>query len=183
MTVRFAVASTLLLALAACSSTTSVSAPYKHAALRTNVAGPGDTVLTIPVRRPLPNVLGGNDIWGRTVDAGRITIRLIGAQGSRATFERADMAILSDETTLSRTPLLIPDNRTTSVSGTYNGKPFRGTLTEKSMRVIGQSHVNRAAIASEPVRFTLGIGEATMIGGKTLRVISVLRNSVTYSVN
>lgn len=88
-------------------------------------------------RRSLPNIVGKADLFRRTTDAGRTTVRYLGSQGGRAVFERSDIIVESTATTMSETPLIIPNTTTTSVSGTVGNMPVSGTARSTSYQVIG----------------------------------------------
>jgi hypothetical protein len=150
----------------------------------TNIAraGPGDTVISLELRRPLPNIFGKPDIFGRTISAGRTTVRFLGTEGSRAVFERSDIVISNDATTMSQTPLFIPQTTTTNIYGSVGGVPMSGTATSNSLQVIGPRPSSEFGTAESPVRFKLGSGERVTIQGKTLRVIHVSPASVEYIV-
>jgi len=49
-------------------------------------AGIGDTVIDLKLTQSLPNAFGKADIFGRTRDAGRVIVRLVGLDGNQATF-------------------------------------------------------------------------------------------------
>ena len=65
----------------------------------------------------LPNVFGAPDIFGRRRPAGRVVVQYLGIQNGMAYFNRQSTAISSNETTMTRTPLLIPRNSQTIVNG------------------------------------------------------------------
>jgi hypothetical protein len=139
-------------------------------------------VISLELRRPLPNIFGKPDIFGRTISAGRTTVRYLGTDGSRAIFERSDIIITSDATTMSRTPLFIPQTTTTNIYGSVGGESMSGTATSRSLRVIGPRPSTEYATAERPVRITLGSGERVTVQGKTLRVLHVSPASVDYIV-
>jgi hypothetical protein len=145
-------------------------------------AGPGDTVISFELRRPLPNIFGKPDIFGRTIAAGRITVRYLGAEGSRAVFERSDITISDDATTMSRTPLFIPQTTTTHVYGSVGGESMSGTATSNSLQVIGPRPSTQYATTERPIRIVLGSGESVVVQGTVLRVIRVPPGSVDYVI-
>jgi hypothetical protein len=77
-----------------------ISAPSGH-------ADPGDLVMDINVTEALPNVFGAPDIFGRRRPAGRVVVQYLGIQNGMAYFNRQSTAISSNETTMTRTPLLM----------------------------------------------------------------------------
>jgi hypothetical protein len=145
-------------------------------------AGPGDTVISVELRRPLPNIFGKPDIFGRTTSAGRTTVRYLGAEGSRAVFERSDIVISNDANTMSETPLFIPQTTTTNVYGSVGGVPMNGSATSHSLQVIGPRPSTQYGVAEGPVRIKLGSGQRVTIQGRTLRVIHVSPAWVDYIV-
>jgi hypothetical protein len=164
------------MALVACASIEASAQPTNP----TNIvrAGPGDIVMSFELRRPLPNIFGKPDIFGRTTDAGRITVRYLGTEGSRAVFERSDVVISNDATTMSQTPLFVPQTTTTHVYGSVGGVPMNGTATSNSLQVIGPRPSTQFGTAESPVRILLGSGESVAVQGKTPRVIHVSPASV-----
>jgi hypothetical protein len=77
-------------------------------ASRAYLAGVGDTVLDLKQTQSLPNAFGRADLFGRTRDAGRVTVRFVGLDGNQAVFVRQDVAIQSNETTLTQGPQIVP---------------------------------------------------------------------------
>jgi hypothetical protein len=99
-------------------------------------AGPGDVVMSFQSRKALPNVVGGADIFGRTTNAGGTTVRFVGTQGSRAVFERMDVTVESNATTMSESPMIIPQSTTTTVQGTVGRTDVYGTARSTSYQYI-----------------------------------------------
>lgn len=67
------------------------------------VAGLGEVIYHADVRAPLPNLRGKPDIFGRQLIVGRIDVRYLGlAEDGRARFQRAEVPIVSNETTVTR---------------------------------------------------------------------------------
>lgn len=168
--------------LAACSTTQTTSKLTTQADGQQRAAGPGDTVMALQSTRPLPNIVGGADIFGRTVNAGGTTVRYLGSQGGRATFERIDVAVQSNATTMSETPLVLPTTSRTTVQGNIGMTPVSGTATSTSTQVIPARGSSQYAAMAQPIRFSLGQGQSTVIAGSTLTVIQVQANLVVYTV-
>lgn len=145
-------------------------------------AGPGDTVMTFQSQRSLPNAFGRADLFGRTTNAGRTTIRYIGTQGSRAVFERSDIIIDSNATTMSETPLIIPQTTITTMQGSVGMTPVSGTASSTSYRYIAPRGSSQTASAQRPIQIVLGQGESVPVEGRTLRVVRVARSSVEYMI-
>lgn len=68
-----------------------------------SVAGLGEVIYHADVRAPLPNLRGRPDIFGRQLIVGRIDVRYLGlTEDGRARFQRAEVPIISNETTVTR---------------------------------------------------------------------------------
>jgi hypothetical protein len=80
-------------------------------------AGPGDLVMNINVTEALPNAFGAPDIFGRRRPAGHTVVQFVGIQDGMAYFVRQSAAVSSNETTMTRTPLLIPRTSQTITNG------------------------------------------------------------------
>lgn len=172
----------VLMATVACApvqTATTLATPASGAA---RVAGPGDVVMDFQSRRALPNAFGGADIFGRTTDAGRTTVRYLGSQGQVAVFERADISIQSNATTMTETPLLLPQTSRTSVRGTIGTTPIAGSATSTSYQYIAPRPSSAYATASPPIQIRIASGQSVTIQGHTLRVGRVTPTSVEYSV-
>lgn len=146
------------------------------------IAGPGDAVMDFELSRPLPNAFGQADIFGRRTNAGRTLVRFIGVQNGAAVFQRSDIAIQSNATTMNQTPLIIPQVSRTMVDGTVGGRHVSGTETTTSYSVIGPRPTQQLVSEARPITITLAAGQSAPIQGKTLQVIRVSAQSVTYSV-
>lgn len=180
--IRFGLLLVAVVALAACSTTQTATTLAMPADGQPRTAGPGDTVMSFQSTRPMPNIVGGADIWGRTVNAGGTTVRYLGSQGGRATFERIDVAVQSNETTMSHTPLILPTSSQTTVQGNIGMTPVSGTATSSSVQVIPARGSSQYATMAQPIRFSLGRSQSTVIEGRTLTVMQVNSNSVVYAI-
>jgi hypothetical protein len=168
--------------LAACApveTKTSLTTPSSGAVMS---AGPGDVVLSFQSRRALPNAFGKADLFGRTTNAGGTTVRYVGSRGGRALFERTDVQVESNATTLSETPLIVPTTTNTRVSGTVGHTPVTGQATSTSYQYVPPRDSSQYATAQRPITFSLSEGEKTTVAGRTLRIIRVQPSSVEYRV-
>lgn len=168
--------------LAACApveTKTSLTTPSSGA---TMTAGPGDVVLNFQSRRALPNAFGKADLFGRTTNAGGTTVRYVGSRGGRAVFERTDVQVVSNATTMSETPLIVPTTTNTRVSGTVGHTPVTGQATSTSYKYVPPRGSSEYATAQRPITFSLSAGEKTSVAGRTLRVIRIHPSSVEYRV-
>jgi hypothetical protein len=173
----------MALALAACSSVetkTSLVTPAATEAVVT--AGPGDVVMRFQSRRSLPNVFGKADLYGRTTNAGSITVRYVGSRGAQAVFERTDVEVVSNATTMSESPLILPTTASTNFNGSIGATPVSGTATSTSYRFIPARGSSQYATTSQPIQFVLGEGQSVPVSGRTLRVVEVGPASVRYRI-
>ncbi|WP_157014361.1 hypothetical protein [Mesorhizobium xinjiangense] len=145
-------------------------------------AGPGDTVLSFQSRRSLPNIVGRADLFGRTTNAGGTKVRYLGTQGQQAVFVRTDVHVESNATTMSETPLILPNYSSTSISGTVGTTPISGTATSTSYQYIPARGSTEYVTAERPIRINLSSGQTLKVEGKTLRVIRVNSHSVDYRI-
>jgi hypothetical protein len=145
-------------------------------------AGVGDVAFDVRQRESLPNVFGRADIYGRTRDTGRVTLRYAGAKDGRAYFVRNDVTIETNETTMSRSPMVIPTTQLSSMSGNVGTIPVSATGTTTSMAVLPPAPVSRMISQTGGFVVSAPIGGALPIEGHTLRIVSADEGSVTYSV-
>lgn len=79
-----------------------IQAPNKD--LETNIGG---VVFRVNRASPLPNLFGKADIFGRTVDRGFVELRYKGqSPDGLLLFQLTDVETTSNETTMSRTPMV-----------------------------------------------------------------------------
>ncbi|MER9680365.1 hypothetical protein NKJ23_13680 [Mesorhizobium sp. M0184] len=169
------------LALAACTpveTKTSLLTP----ANQVRSAGPGDIVMNFQSRRSLPNIVGKADLFGRTTDAGQMTVRYLGTRGTQAVFERSDVTVESNATTMSETPLIFPNTTNTNVNGSIGGTPVSATATSTSFQYIPPRGSSQYATAARPIQIALSEGQSVKVEGRTLRVIRVSPTSVDYRI-
>jgi len=184
MSKKLVVAAVLLsgLALSACSSVETKTSLVTPAGGTVRTAGPGDVVMDFQSRKALPNAFGKADLFGRTTNAGRTTVRYVGTRGGQAYFERSDVVVESNATTMSETPLIVPHTTNTSMTGMIGNVPVYGNANSTSYQFIPARGSSQFATASQPVQFSLGAEQSAAISGKTLRVISVGGASVQYRI-
>ncbi|QFR33828.1 hypothetical protein [Ancylobacter sp. TS-1] len=147
------------------------------------MAGPGDTVMDFRVTKPLPNAFGQADIFGRTTNAGKVSVRYLGNQDGRAVFERSDVSVESNATTMNQTPMMIPQTSETRVSGMVGGTPVSGNATSTSYSYVGPRPTTSYATASRPLGIALRPGESVSIEGRSLTVIGIAGSSVEYRID
>lgn len=147
------------------------------------VAGPGDTVMEFDLKKPLPNALGKADVFGRTTYAGRTSVHFVGSQAGVAVFERSDLSVETDATTMSQTPLHVPQTTTTNINGTVGNAPLSGSASSTSYSVVGPRPSRSYASASQPILIRLGAGQSVRIEGRILTVVRVGPASVEYRID
>lgn len=125
----------LLLVVSAITLMVACSPIQRHEAVqqpaeRELVAGVGDVVLRIDQSRDLENIFGRADLYGRKTKEGFIEVRYLGfTRSGKAAFVRQDVAIHSNETTLTRQGgLIIPNTyqSTTTTTGMVGSVPVTG---------------------------------------------------------
>ncbi|MEW9806420.1 hypothetical protein ABUE31_10520 [Mesorhizobium sp. ZMM04-5] len=149
------------MALSACApveTRTSLTTPVANGAM---TAGPGDVVLNFQSRRALPNAFGKADLFGRTTNAGGTTVRYVGSRGGRAVFERTDVQVVSNATTMSDTPLIVPATTNTRVTGVVGHTPVTGQATSTSYRYVPPRGSSEYATAQQPITFSLDAGRCS----------------------
>lgn len=146
-------------------------------------AGPGDTIMDVKITKSLPNAFGGADIFGRTTDAGRVVVQYVGSQGKTANLVRQNILIETNETTMTRTPLIIPTTQTTTVNGMVGMTPVSGTATTQNIAVIGPRTPQGYSSAGPAIPITVQEGRSVILEGRTLTILRVMQNGIEYSLN
>jgi hypothetical protein len=146
------------------------------------IAGVGDTVLDLKLRESLPNVFGKADIFGRTRDTGRVVVRYIGAEGDRAYFVRQDILISSNDTTMSRTPLIVPTVQQSTASGYVGRIPVSGTQTTTGYTYVPAAPSSNVAVGGGQLQLSAPVGGVLIVEGRTVSVLRIGEGSVEYSI-
>lgn len=180
---RYVVTIISTLAIAGCSPVETKSELVTTSKAQHLSAGPGDVVMEFKSSKPLPNAFGKADLFGRTTDAGRTSVRYIGTSGNRAIFERQDIVVDSNATTMNQTPLIIPHTSNTTINGSIGNTSVYGTARTTSYNVIGPRPTSQYITGARPIQFSLGSGQNVKIQGRTLFVLRVAPMSVDYKVN
>jgi hypothetical protein len=174
----------LMLALAGCGAIEHQNTLTKPAVPgKAYVAGVGDTVLDIQQTQSLPNVAGKADLFGRTRDAGRVTVRFVGLEGNQAIFVRQDVMIQSNETTMSRTPLIMPTYETSTLTGNVGRVPVSGTRTTTGSTYIPATPSSSYPIQAGQIQLTAPIGGSVLVEGQRIKVLRTVDGGIEYSVN
>ena len=145
-------------------------------------ADPGDLVMDVNETEALPNAFGGADIFGCRRPAGRTVVQFLGIENGTVYFSRQSTSISSSETTMTRTPLLIPRNTQTIVNGQIGTRTFSWTATTSETMIVGPRP--HSEIAGRTCALTIGVkvGEGLRAAGHELRVLRVYKDgSIDYA--
>jgi hypothetical protein len=114
----------------------------------------GDVLVKVGLRESLPNIFGKPDLFGRKRDRGFVEIRYMGmTEDGRAVFRRRSVDLLSNETTMSRTPFY-----TGSATVTVTGN-----TAHISAYGMGPSQATVEALPPDTVEFALDLSKSRII--------------------
>jgi len=149
-----------------------------------NIAGKGDAVLTIQNSESMPNAFGGADIFGRTRPTGTTTLYYLGMRQGKAQFNRRDVLIDSQKTTMNSSPVVLNPSSQTYYSGNVGGIPYSGSANTQAYPIVlpPNSPNDRVAGVRDMV-ISVPIGETVVTGGTSFTVLSATPNQVTYKLN
>jgi hypothetical protein len=115
-------------------------------------ADPGDLVMDINVTEALLNAFGGADIFGRRRPAGRTVVQYLGIENGTIYFSRQSTSISSNETTMTRTPLLIPRGSQTIINGQIGTRTSAGPLRPQKLRLSVPVRILNRRLGLRPLR-------------------------------
>jgi hypothetical protein len=92
-------------------------------------AGVGDALLKIQTVKNLPNAFWKADIFGRTTPTGLTTVTYQGMRDGKAVLVRDTLDIETGATTMNSTPVVIPNQSSSTYHGNVGGTYFSGTAT------------------------------------------------------
>lgn len=185
-------AAILLVALA----TLGACAPIEHQAVLTEatnvrlVAGPGDVIAHVAKQRDLENVAGRADIWGRKTDEGYSDLHFAGvSQNGDILFYRTDVTIVSNETTMSRSPFSSSyGNAQTTTTGTIspfgNGASYSGNSTTTASAItMHPTNDYHAVMPGNSIPIVLPKGAHELVfEGYEVEIISASSGTLTYTL-
>jgi hypothetical protein len=179
----------LLLCLTACGSIEHTSTPVQSID-KVLLVGTGDVVLRIDRERNLENVVGKADMWGRKTKEGFSEIRFAGIEPSGVVvLYRKDVDILSNETTLTRSPMSVTSgSATTTGSGTASSMGNTTHLSGWAQTMASSTTVSSGtdyhlAVPSDTVAIRLAPGEKRLpVSGYVIEVLAASANSIEYRV-
>lgn len=148
------------------------------------IAGKGDAVLTVESSESLPNAFGGADIFGRTRPTGMTTLFYMGTQGGKAQFNRRDVVVRSEKTTMNSSPVIINPSSQTSYSGRFGSIPYSGTANTQAYPIILPPNSPADQIAGiRDLTITAGVGETVVVAGRSLKIVSATPNQLSYALD
>lgn len=155
---------------------------------KTLLAGPGDVVLRVDRERSLENAFGKADVFGRSTKEGFSEVRFAGVEPSGVVgLCRKDMSILTNETTMTRTPTSITSrSATTTTSGTINQFGNTASInaasqTSGTSTTVSSGKDYHIAGPSDTVPIRLAPDERRVpMAGLLIEGISATPNSIEY---
>ncbi|HTG19585.1 MAG TPA: hypothetical protein VK681_06045 [Reyranella sp.] len=110
-------------------------------------------------------------------------VRFAGLEGNHAVFVRQDVVIQSNETTMSRAPVLLPNYQISTASGTVGTIPVSATRTTLGTTYIPPSPSSSYPMQAGEVQLAAPIGGSILIEGQRLRVLRTVDGGIEYAVN
>jgi hypothetical protein len=150
---------------------------------RAYLAGIGDTVLDLKQTQSLPNAFGKADIFGRTRDAGRVTVRFVGLDGNQAVFVRQDVLIQSNDTTLTQGPQVVPTYQSSTMSASVGAVPVSATSGTWGIGWVPPADAYSYPMQTGQLQLAAPVGGSVLIEGHRLTVLRSLDNAIEYSVD
>lgn len=150
------------------------------------VALKGDAVIEIINRESLPNLFGKADVFGRTRPTGTTSLIFLGGSSNKANFLRRDVIIRSEKTTMNSTPLLIPNNSKTTTTGMVGNTSFTASSNTYNSPIFLPANTPKDQISSiREIKLSVSSRKgknSIKIAGKTMRVLSVTNNQLSYKL-
>ena len=179
----------LLSTLAGCASIKHTSNAQQPVG-QTVIAGVGDVVLRVDRHRDLENFFGKASISGRKTNEGYSELRFAGVERTgEVVLYRKDMRIVTNETTMSRSPIsTIFGSATTSMSGVYSNYGGTGSInanaqTNYASSIIAPTGDFHVVVPAETIPVRLAPGETRLpMEGYIIEIIKVTPNSLEYRI-
>jgi hypothetical protein len=112
-----------------------------------------------------------------------VIVRFVGLDGNQAVFVRQDVVIQSNETTMTQTPVLLPNYQTSTVGGTIGTIPVSATRTTLGTTYIPPSPSSSYPMQAGQIQLAAPIGGSVLIEGQRLRVLRTIEGGIEYSIN
>jgi hypothetical protein len=176
-----------LLALQSCATIEKTAQPSQTLNV-TAMAGIGDTVLRIERERDLVNAFGRADLFGRKTKEGFTEIKFAGVEpDGTVVLLRKDVEILSNETTMTRTPFSMTSggvNTSTSGSSNIVGNRIQSSSNSTSSfnaTTISSGQAFNILIPPDTIAVRLAPNEKRLpIAGFIIEVVNASKNSIEY---
>lgn len=182
MRMNLFVTTLLAVTLAACAPIQSkvyLSQPVGQS-LRTGVGG---VIVHVDRKRNLENVVGRADLFGRKTYEGFSELRFMGVQDGKVAIRRVDVAVHSDETTMSRSGIYVPNNSTATTTGMIGTIPYSATTNITGPGTyIPPRPANVSVSAPSVIDFLAPIGQPLPFEGVTVTITAADSVSVSYSI-
>lgn len=180
----------IALAVSGCASIEHSSKPQQPVGKQL-LAGVGDVVLRIEKQRNLQNAFGKADIFGRKTNEGFTELRFAGVEpNGEVVLYRKDVHILTNETTMSRTPLSFntgTSNTTVSGStyGTRNATNLNATAQTSSMSTtVSSPSAYHVAVPSDTIAIRMAPDDQKLpIEGHLVEIIKATSYSLEYKIS
>ena len=154
------------------------------------IVGVGDVVLRVNKQRNLENAFGKADIFGRKTNEGFSELRFAGVEKTgEIVLYRKDVRIITNETTMSRTPIsTTTGTATTNMTGSYYGNSNYGNVnanartnySSTTLRPTSDFHV---VVPAETIPIRLAPGETKVpMEGYVVEIIKSTPSSLEYKI-
>jgi hypothetical protein len=177
----------VLFALQGCATVEKTAQPSQNLNVIA-MAGIGDTVLRLDRERDLVNAFGRADLFGRKTKEGFTEIKFAGVEpDGTVVLLRKDVEILSNETTMTRTPFSMTSggvNTATSGSSNLVGNRIQSNSNSSSSfnaTTISSGQAFNILIPPDTIAVRLAPNEKRLpIAGHIIEVINASKNSIEY---
>lgn len=179
---NLSVTALLAVSLAACASIE--SKPYLSQPVGQSLqTGVGGVIVRVDRKRNLENAFGRADVFGRKTYEGFSELRFMGVHNGQVAIRRVDVAVHSDETTMSRSGIYVPNNSTATTTGMIGTEPFSATTNVRGAGTyIPPRPANVSVSAPNHIDFLAPIGQPLPFEGVIVTVTAATPVSVSYSI-
>jgi len=154
------------------------------------IVGAGDVVLRVNKQRNLENAFGKADIFGRKTNEGFSELRFAGVETTgEVVLYRKDVRIITNETTMSRTPISSTSGSSNStITGNYSGSGNVGTVNANARTNYSSTTVSplsdfHVVVPAETIPIRLAVGETKVpMEGYVVEIIKATPNSLEYKI-
>lgn len=145
-------------------------------------AGVGDQIFVAQTVESMPNAFGRADLYGRTRPTGMVLLTYGGMKEGKAILLRSGVVTQSDATTMNSTPLAVPTQQRTYVTGTVGSTPVRGTATTSGTTYIPPAGSTSTSAQTPTIGFEVDWHSTPRvpIAGRVVVIQSATDVSITY---